>query len=57
MGILCYAIDNKASFDYVDQWYELIRNERGDDAFLVLVGLRSDLSEAREVPENFGRQK
>jgi len=57
VGILCYGIDNRASFDYVDQWYELIRNERGDDVFLVLVGTRSDLTEARAVPVNFGRQK
>ena len=57
VGILCYGIDNKRSFDELDQWYELIRNECGDNAFLVLVGTRSDLTEARAVPVNFGRQK
>ena len=55
MGILCYAVDNKNSFDQLTEWYEHLE-ERQNEMFIVIVGNKSDLTESRAVPLVFAQR-
>ena len=43
VGILCYSIDNKKSFDQLSEWYEHLQ-EKSEEMFIVIVGSKNDLS-------------
>ncbi len=51
-----YDITNRQSFENIDSWYENIKNERGDDIILGLLGNKIDL-EKREVTTEEGFKK
>ena len=53
--ILVYSIDNKNSFDQLQEWAEHLENS-GNEYFLVVVGNKSDLEEHRAVPQTFATQ-
>ena len=55
VGILCYSIDNKNSFDQLNEWAEHLK-DREDDMFIVIVGSKSDLAANRAVPAIFARK-
>ena len=52
VGVLCYAIDNKNSFDQLSEWSEHLRDKEGE-MFIVVVGSKSDLAANRAVPAVF----
>jgi len=57
MGILlCYAINNRESFEKVGYWMEEIRKNASSDVCIVLVGNKSDLAGERVVSIDEGRQ-
>lgn len=49
MAIVVYDVTNRASFLSVNRWLEEVKNERGDDVILVLVGNKTDQGEQRQV--------
>lgn len=49
VGVLCYAIDDKRSFDQLNEWAEHLRDKE-DEMFIVIVGSKCDLVKNRAVP-------
>ena len=49
VAVVVYDITNRASFLNTSKWIEDVRNERGNDVIIVLVGNKTDLSERRQV--------
>jgi Ras-related protein Rab-6A len=48
---------DRASFLNTSKWIEDVRNERGNDVIIVLVGNKTDLSEKRQVSVEEGEDK
>jgi len=55
--ILCYAINNRESFEKIEFWMEEIRQYASKDICIVLVGNKCDLPDKRVVSIEEGRQK
>jgi len=57
MGIiLCYANDDRESFEKIEFFMEEVRRSINEDACIVLVGTKSDLSDERVVSIDEGRK-
>lgn len=56
-AIIVFDITNPASFESVDKWMEDVRNERGTDAVVALVGNKVDKVEERVVSKEAGEEK
>ena len=54
--VLMYDITNKKSFDSISGWMESIKESKGDNFPVVLVGNKSDLNEKREVTKEEGKK-
>ena len=54
VGVLCYAIDNKKSFDQLSEWYDHLESKQSE-MFIVIVGSKSDLAKNRAVPAVFAQ--
>jgi Ras-related protein Rab-6A len=52
-----YFLIDRASFLNTSKWIEDVRNERGNDVIIVLVGNKTDLSERRQVSVEEGEDK
>lgn len=48
-AIIVFDIANSASFESTDKWIEDVRNERGNDAVIALVGNKADKADERTV--------
>lgn len=48
-GIIIFDITNKASFEHVIKWYEIITRVADPNVILILVGNKVDLKNSREV--------
>ena len=57
VAVIVYDITNRASFLNTSKWIEDVRNERGNDVIIVLVGNKTDLSEKRQVSVEEGEDK
>ncbi len=59
MGVLlCYAINDRESFEKIEFWMEEVKkNANEKDVCMILVGMKSDLSNERVVSIDEGRQK
>ena len=56
--IICYAIDDRDSFDEVDDWIDMVRdNNRADPAPIALLGTKKDLEGERKIPKSYGMKK
>ena len=55
VGILCYSIDNKNSFEQLTEWSEHLKDKEGE-MFIVIVGSKSDLAQNRAVPAIFAKR-
>jgi Ras-related protein Rab-6A len=51
------TITDRASFLNTSKWIEDVRNERGNDVIIVLVGNKTDASEKRQVSVEEGEDK
>ena len=50
--VLCYAINNKRSYDDLQDWVDVINsNPQGNRAHIALVATKSDLASDRKVEE------
>ena len=57
VAVIVYDITNRASFLNTSKWIEDVRNERGNDVIIVLVGNKTDLPEKRQVSVEEGEDK
>ena len=57
VAVVVYDITNRASFLNTSKWIEDVRNERGNDVIVVLVGNKTDLTERRQVSVEEGEDK
>jgi len=57
VAIVVYDISNKTSFLNTHKWIEDVREERGDDVVIMLVGNKMDLSDHRQVTKTEGEEK
>ena len=57
VAVVAYDISNRASFLNTSKWIEDIRNERGNDVIIALVGNKVDLSDKRQVTVEEGEDK
>jgi len=57
VAIIVYDITNKQSYINVDKWIEDVRDERGDDVVIMLVGNKNDLNSHRQVTMMEGEEK
>ncbi|KAI5451957.1 GTPase Ryh1 [Naganishia albida] len=49
VAVIVYDITNRISFQNTTKWVDDVRNERGQDVIIVLVGNKTDLSDKRQV--------
>ena len=57
VAVVTYDITSRASFLNTSKWIEDIRNERGTDVIIALVGNKTDLAEKRQVSLEEGEEK
>lgn len=57
VAVVVYDVTNRPSFLSVNKWIEDVRNERGTDVIIVLVGNKTDKTEARQVSTEEGEAK
>lgn len=57
--LILYVVSqlDRASFLNTSKWIEDVRNERGNDVIIVLVGNKTDLSEKRQVSVEEGEDR
>ncbi|TXT05988.1 hypothetical protein VHUM_03749 [Vanrija humicola] len=57
VAVIVYDITSRASFLNTTKWVDDVRNERGDDVIIVLVGNKTDLNDKRQVtPEDLDKR-
>jgi Ras-related protein Rab-6A len=57
VAVVVFDITNKQTFQNCDKWVEDVKNERGNDAVVVLVGNKIDKSEERTVTSQEAQEK
>eukprot|EP01127_Copromyxa_protea_P008000 TRINITY_DN1819_c0_g1_i4.p2 TRINITY_DN1819_c0_g1~~TRINITY_DN1819_c0_g1_i4.p2 ORF type:complete len:220 (-),score=33.86 TRINITY_DN1819_c0_g1_i4:2165-2824(-) len=57
VAIICYDICNRESFENTIKWIEDVRNERGKDVIMALVGNKVDLDDLRVVAYSEGQAR
>ncbi len=57
VAVVVYDISNVASFANVSRWIADVRNERGSDVVIMLVGNKTDLTGKRQVSTEEGERK
>ncbi|KAL4488853.1 hypothetical protein ABPG72_016506 [Tetrahymena utriculariae] len=54
--IICYAIDDRQSFESVQKWIEQIKQYSREDIEIILIGTKCDLQDQRQVSYKEGQQ-
>ncbi len=57
VAVIVYDVCSRASFEAVEHWLSEVRNDRGSDVIVVLVGNKTDLPERRQVPADEGERR
>ena len=57
VAVVVYDVINRGSFLSTSKWIEEVRNERGSDVIVVLVGNKTDQGEKRQVSVEEGEAK
>jgi Ras-related protein Rab-6A len=57
VAVVVYDVINRTSFLSTSKWIDDVRNERGNDVILVLVGNKTDQAEKRQVSIEEGEAK
>lgn len=57
VAVVVYDVINRSSFLSTSKWIEDVRNERGNDVILVLVGNKTDQADKRQVSIEEGEAK
>ena len=56
LAVLVYAIDNKESFNHVENWLNDLKSQANPDVRIFLVGNKADLEEERKVQKEEGEK-
>ena len=56
-AVVVYDVTSRDSFDHTAKWIEDVRVERGSEVVIMLVGNKTDLTDAREVSAAEGEAK
>lgn len=56
-AIIVFDLTNSASFSSLDKWVEDVRNERGSDAVIVIIGNKVDKTDERAVTKENASSK
>ena len=56
LAVLVYAIDNKESFNHVENWLNDLKSQANPDVRIFLVGNKADLEEDRKVQKEEGEK-
>ena len=56
LAVLVYAIDNKESFNHVENWLNDLKGQANKDVRIFLVGNKADLEEERKVSKEEGEK-
>ena len=56
LAVLVYAIDNKESFNHVENWLNDLKGQANNDVRIFLVGNKADLEEERKVSKEEGEK-
>ena len=56
LAVLVYAIDNKESFNHVENWLNDLKSQANPDVRIFLVGNKADLEEDRKIPKEEGEK-
>lgn len=54
LPVIVYDVTNPESFENAGKWMDEVRQERGDDVIVALVGNKTDLAEKRRVSREEG---
>ena len=54
--VLMYSINNKESFENIPGWIESVREVKGNDFPIILIGNKCDLEEEREIKKEEGEK-
>ena len=54
LAVLVYAIDNKESFNHVENWLNDLKSQANPDVRIFLVGNKADLEEDRKIKKEEG---
>ena len=57
VAIVVYDITNVESFESVERWINTVRNERGTNVLIIVVGNKTDLEDERVVSAAQGQKK
>ena len=56
LAVLIYAIDNKESFNHVENWLNDLKSQASPDVRIFLVGNKADLEEDRKISKEEGEK-
>ena len=56
LAVLVYAIDNKESFNHVENWLNDLKSQANPDVRIFLVGNKADLEEDRKIGKEEGQK-
>ena len=56
LAVLVYAIDNKESFNHVENWLNDLKSQANPDVRIFLVGNKADLEEDRKIQKEEGEK-
>ena len=56
LAVLIYAIDNKESFNHVENWLNDLKSQANPDVRIFLVGNKADLEEDRKIKKEEGEK-
>ncbi|KAJ1489186.1 ras family-domain-containing protein, partial [Baffinella frigidus] len=57
VAVIVFDVTSRESFENTGRWIEEVRQERGEDVILALVGNKTDLAEKRRVSHQEGEEK
>lgn len=57
VAVVVYDTTNRASFLNISKWIDDVRQERGDDVVIMLVGNKTDLADRRQVATDEGHAR
>ncbi|KAK2963189.1 putative GTP-binding protein YPT6 [Blattamonas nauphoetae] len=56
-AIVVYDITSRQSFEHIEGWVNDVRSERGEEAVIMIVGNKADMSESRQVQTEEAEEK
>ena len=52
VAVICYDITLKSSFNNIEKWINDVKDERGNDVIIIIVGNKVDLNDDRQITKD-----